>query len=183
MYTLPSVPTSLKEKHSDVSQMMTCITVSRTSEACISVMMLLTPSPTTSSLLLQFFLFPSSHLLHPHNSVHPFPFSLLLKLLVLICSPSTHILFSIHPHALPFLSLLPPFLPPPPHPVSLRPPLPSLHSSVLQLLTDSIVALLLRGADSLSVLAVGFKHTKSTPERNRYFATEISPFPGEYSLK
>lgn len=59
----------------------------------------------------------------------------------------------------------------------------SLHSSVFQLPTDSIVALLLRRADSLSVLAVGFKHTKSTAERNRYFAVAISPFPGEYSLK
>lgn len=60
---------------------------------------------------------------------------------------------------------------------------PSLHSSVFQLLADSIIALLLRWADSLSVLTMGFKHTKSTPERNRYFATAISPFPGEYSLK
>lgn len=70
-----------------------------------------------------------------------------------------------------------------PSPLSLHPPLLPLHSSVLRLTADSIIALLLRSADSLSVLTVGFKHTKSMPERNRYFATEISPFPGEYSLK
>lgn len=135
----------------------------------------------TPSLLL----LTSSFLLPSHNSIHP-PFSPPLKSLVFISCPSTLILFlsSFHPHPLPSLSpVASSFQLPHPPPLSLHPSLPSLHSSVFQLPADSIVALLLRRADSLSVLAVGFKHTKSTPERNRYFATEISPFPGEYSLK
>lgn len=134
----------------------------------------------------------SSHLFPPslppfHDSIHLHPFSPLLKLLVFISPPSfphsfffvcvsspTPVfffpLFSFHP-SLPLSSVS-----------SSCPPRLSIHQ-YFSSGSDSIVALLLRRADSLSVLAVGFKHTKSTPERNRYFATEISPFPGEYSLK
>lgn len=109
------------------------------------------------------------------SSSYSYPYSsLLLKSLVFI-SPSLCLFQSSFWH--PPLPLFIPSFP------SLHPPFPPPHSSVFQLPTDRIVALVLRWADSLSVLAVGFKHTKSTSERKRYFVVEISPFPGEYSLK